>query len=218
MYFLRQHPPSTDILSQVAFTAFQQYTAARDLQRKMKEYFPSDSQAIASPNDSKAGETTVEAPQDPGPPDAARLSQAAKEARRHKWTIVHSYFAAMGGFAVQMADDELNIFPKPDEKKPRLARLTLTPEAIVHLEQKKPGFIPDLSQSFIEDKSKGGTFAKAVVCFQGSLFTMRPCGYSKNPADMSKHHGSASNASLASFNTLPSAYSSSTHWAMPSAL
>lgn len=146
----------------------------------MRDYFPSETQTGTSPNDNKDTEAAVEAPEptsdaDPveaGRHNAAARQKAAKEARRHKWTIVHSYFAAMGGFTVQMADDEINIFPKPDEKKPRHVRLTLTPEAILYLGTQKPGFISDLSQLSIEDKSKGGMFAKAVVCFQGSLPTV----------------------------------------------
>ena len=87
--------------------------------------------------------------------------------RKHKWTIVHSYFAVMGGFAVQIADDEPNFFPTLADGKGRHIRLTLTPEALIYLEERVPGLVPDISKLQIEDKSKGSILAKSIVCFQG---------------------------------------------------
>ena len=81
---------------------------------------------------------------------------------------MHSYLAGMGGFAVQIDDKIGNFLPlkslKGDE---RSSCLTLTPEGLLFLEEHSRGFIPDLSRTEIEDRSKGSMFAKSLVCFQG---------------------------------------------------
>lgn len=88
--------------------------------------------------------------------------------RKHPWTIVHSYFAIMGGFAIQIDDSIGNFLPlKSLEGLERHSRLTLTTQGLLLLEELSPGLIPDLSRTEIEDKSKGSMFAKSLVCFQG---------------------------------------------------
>ncbi|KAK4108126.1 hypothetical protein N656DRAFT_453762 [Canariomyces notabilis] len=163
----------------VAYTAFRQYTTAWRLQHKMKAYFPTDDRTPVSQLSKSEGE--LEEGQPLGDLGGRRVQHEEKQriveeikATRQKWTIVHSYFATMGGFAVQIADENghQNFFPWRDTKKEpeRYTQLTLTPEGLCYLEEQFPGFIPNLSRTSIKDKSKGSMFAKAVVCLQASWF------------------------------------------------
>ena len=142
----------------VAFTAFQQYRTARSLTEKMKYHFPLGTRE--SPAKGERPETDIEETLDRPMPRG--------QGRKHRWTIVHSYFGVMGGFA-QIADGERNWFPLTTDGKTRHVRLTISPDALVYLEEHLPGSVPDLPQSLIEDKSKGSAFTKSIVCFQGKL-------------------------------------------------
>ncbi|ESA42303.1 hypothetical protein NCU05131 [Neurospora crassa OR74A] len=94
-----------------------------------------------------------------------------------KWTIAHGFLAVMGGFAIEINEignanqrRVKNFLPKKATGAPR-TRLTLTPEALrVLKEEGLEDLIPVLPRESIVDKSKGSTFAKALVCFQASWF------------------------------------------------
>lgn len=74
----------------------------------------------------------------------------------------------MGGLAVRIKDKDYNYFPmKSLGGEEQMTHLTLTLDGLAYLEEKIPGFTPDLSRSRIQDKSKGSMFAKTLVCFQG---------------------------------------------------
>jgi len=87
---------------------------------------------------------------------------------------VHSYFAGMGGFAVQL-EDNYNFFPcKSFGSNERIERLTLTAEGLLYLDKTlnqdasvQGSIIPNLGLKHIEDKSNASIFAKSLVCFQG---------------------------------------------------
>jgi hypothetical protein len=74
--------------------------------------------------------------------------------------MIHGYYAAMGGFAVEV--DPL-VFPTdPSRKIPN--RLTLTTRGVLLLAE--CGHAPNVSRAFISDKSKAHPVAKLLVCFQ----------------------------------------------------
>lgn len=63
--------------------------------------------------------------------------------RRHPWTIVHSHFALMGGFAIDLTAFDVNFVPgKPD-------RLVLTADSVKLLASVEPTLIPDLSREYL---------------------------------------------------------------------
>ncbi|KAK3492150.1 uncharacterized protein B0T23DRAFT_420022 [Neurospora hispaniola] len=66
-----------------------------------------------------------------------------------KWTIAHGFLAVMGGFAI-----EINEIGNANQRRSK------------GLED----LIPVLPRESIDDKSKGSTLAKALVCFQASWF------------------------------------------------
>lgn len=80
---------------------------------------------------------------------------------------MHSYFAAMGGFAFEIEDGKRNFFPLQGSSKERPTRLTITDKGLLFLEKRRPELIPNLPRARIEDKSKGSMLAKLLVCFQG---------------------------------------------------
>jgi len=84
-----------------------------------------------------------------------------------KITLVHGFYAAMGGFAIksQFLDPVYHATPQ--------GRLTLTKEGIVWLLQKAPEVFPSLSEDEILDKSKASTLIKALTCLQAFWFCLQ---------------------------------------------
>lgn len=164
----------------VAFTAFQQHSTAKHLSRAVTSP-PSRRQkaterlgiydvkwwlkrVLSRKNTKGKGPDVERAEGDftPGQGD-----------RTHEWTIIHSHFAAMGGFAIQVPDEYVDVLPKLASGIGHTTRLTLTPYALLMLEEGRPGFLQGLNlpQSSIEDKSKGNIFAKSLACLQGTHST-----------------------------------------------
>ena len=80
--------------------------------------------------------------------------------RKHRWTIVHGFYAGMGGFVFDT--DHENLPPYiPDSP-----RLSVTGEGILGLAQL--GHLPDIPQDFILDKSKADNVTKSLVVVQAS--------------------------------------------------
>ena len=100
-------------------------------------------------------------------PSSPRRSQPSKQSYRSQWTLVHGFYAAMGGFALDSsASDELFL------PKSRL-RAALTPEGIRFLLKHEPGFLPDISEDQIKDKSKADGLKKFLVCTQALWFCIQ---------------------------------------------
>ncbi|RSL75214.1 hypothetical protein CEP51_011075 [Fusarium floridanum] len=85
--------------------------------------------------------------------------------KKHKCSLVHGYFAAMGGFEFLMEDD-YGIVPRKTSGEKRTA-LAITPTGLRYLANHTQVKIPKLRRSEIEDKSKGSALAKTLVCLQG---------------------------------------------------
>ncbi|KAF2434361.1 hypothetical protein EJ08DRAFT_582328, partial [Tothia fuscella] len=84
--------------------------------------------------------------------------------RANDWTLVHSYYAIMGGFAFSSSDMELKAFPNGRE----VAHLTSL--GILQLAKTAPHLLPDISVEHIYDSSKASSLAKAIVCAQALYF------------------------------------------------
>jgi len=74
-------------------------------------------------------------------------------------------FALIGSFEI-VVDESKAIFPTRTNVIER-AGLTLTSDGLRILAEKHPHLIPDTPLRQIQDKSKGSSFAKTLVCFQG---------------------------------------------------
>ena len=86
------------------------------------------------------------------------------------WTSMHSHFAAMGGFALEIKYPDRNFFPVsgPDDERP--TRITVTGKGLLFLESHRPGIVSSLPRERIQDKSKGDKLANSLVCFQSESF------------------------------------------------
>jgi hypothetical protein len=102
-----------------------------------------------------------------GPYDQAERQDSS--VKPYEWTHVHSFFAGMGGFAV-----DSSIFP-PLRKCPskEADQLALHPATLTFIAEHEPQLIPNVSVAFIEDKSKASALAKTLVCIQAVWFCIQ---------------------------------------------
>ena len=83
------------------------------------------------------------------------------QARKHSWTMVHSFYAGMGGFVVETAD------PLNEPYSQNSPRLSLGSKGVLFVAQ-HGGYIPDMSKASIFDRSKADNMSKCLVCLQAS--------------------------------------------------
>ena len=79
--------------------------------------------------------------------------------RKHPWTIVHSFYACMGGFAMDTATSPEGPYTRGS------LRLSLGFRGMAFV-ARHGGRIPDMSKASILDRSKADNVAKCLVCLQ----------------------------------------------------
>jgi hypothetical protein len=89
--------------------------------------------------------------------------------RTHRWTMTHSHFALMGGFAFEKTASGVNILL--DDR----TSVTLTSHALRKLATYEPDMIPDISVETIGSKSKADWGARAWVTAQCVYFIVKLC-------------------------------------------
>jgi hypothetical protein len=87
--------------------------------------------------------------------------------RRYKWTQTHSFFAVMGGFAIDTSTFSKEYLPE------RRDRVVLSPEGLVLLAEEIPSLVPDIAAGMIKDKSKADSVTKTLVCIQAAWFIVQ---------------------------------------------
>ena len=88
---------------------------------------------------------------------------------RYEWTIIHSFFAGMGGFVLD-TDDEWEL--RHLASSPRLA---LTAKGVLQLASL--GYdLPDVPLHSIKDRSKANTFTKSIACLQAGYMIFQMAG------------------------------------------
>ncbi len=87
--------------------------------------------------------------------------------KRPGWTLVHGFYAAMGGFAMDSSTSEQPFLP--DNR----TRAALTPDGLRFLLQHEPDSLPDISEEQILDKSKADGVKKFLVCAQALWFCLQ---------------------------------------------
>ncbi len=97
---------------------------------------------------------------------AALLTKAMNEVfdkecqeRKHSWTIVHSFYAGMGGFVMDTANSLREPYTRDSP------RLSLGSRGVLFV-ARHGGYIPDMSEAFIFDRSKADNVGKFLVCLQ----------------------------------------------------
>ncbi|TFK87796.1 hypothetical protein K466DRAFT_97244 [Polyporus arcularius HHB13444] len=102
-----------------------------------------------------------------GKPSGGDVAQAVPR-RKHCWTLVHGFYAAMGGFVLN--DPEID---SQDHYLPAWQRNgVLTPMGVLFLMEHAPSLIPDLSSSDILDRSKADGLAKILLVCQVLWFLL----------------------------------------------
>lgn len=97
--------------------------------------------------------------------NSTRLSAKQKAAQALKsWSMVHSFLALSGGFAVYDGTDEEQIFPDGYN------RLTFTHSGLLWVFEMVPNAVPDIESTAITDKAKSDDIAKILVLIQGKSF------------------------------------------------
>ncbi|KAK3364564.1 hypothetical protein B0T25DRAFT_443028 [Lasiosphaeria hispida] len=82
--------------------------------------------------------------------------------RQHSWTILHSFYAGMGGFAIDLASHKLGILETGYLGDS--SQLVLTPHGVELLAQS--GHLPDMDKKEIEEKNRADILAKTICCLQ----------------------------------------------------
>ena len=91
----------------------------------------------------------------------------ARRDRKLEWTLVHGFYAAMGGFAMDSSTAEESFLPGSRN------RVTLTPDGLRFFLQHEPESLPDISEEQINDKSKADGVKKFLVCAQALWFCLQ---------------------------------------------
>lgn len=144
----------------VVFVAWWQWNQARKLTKKMTEVL----EKVAT---SRFCESHIELIS----PQAAKSDGQVVS----QWTMEHSFFALMGGYAVECkdyVDQGLRPLCTPWRwSYNRTDRHTLTSTAVLRLAQQQPSLLPHLSLESIQDRSKADRFTKILACIQaGYIF------------------------------------------------
>jgi hypothetical protein len=99
-------------------------------------------------------------------------NSTSKSSRPPRWTIIHGFYATMGGFAFDTQE-----LPAEEKFLPAsLDRVTLDSDALYALAIATPELLPRLRTEEIQDKSKANNFAKTITCLQAAWF-MAQCIY-----------------------------------------
>ncbi len=87
---------------------------------------------------------------------------------RHPWTLVHGYYAVMGGLAFEIPSSESKKFMPSSDKETWF----LGPKGIKILSRHRDhrGILPNLSEEEIKSKSKANGLGKGLVCIQAIWF------------------------------------------------
>lgn len=80
--------------------------------------------------------------------------------RRHRWTLTHGFYAAMGGFVLETSEPILR----------SETRFVLTPAGVQFLMRHAPRVIPDLSEDSLLDRSKADGIQKFLFVWQMLFF------------------------------------------------
>ncbi|KAK0743457.1 hypothetical protein B0T18DRAFT_185082 [Schizothecium vesticola] len=88
--------------------------------------------------------------------------------RKHDWTTTHSWYAYMGGFAIDTQQGQEDL---PGEYIPGSPRLALNRKAVRILA--RSGMLPDISRESINDKSKADALAKFLAITQASWLILQ---------------------------------------------
>ena len=128
------------------------YTAPQPRWRKFFAFYPrgSTSQERVDPKD-----------------EFNSLGLDIRSDRKARWTLVHGFYAAMGGFSMDSSASEEPFLPKTR------TRVALTFDGLKFLLDHEPEALPDITKEQILDKSKADGVKKFLVCAQALWFCVQ---------------------------------------------
>ncbi|KLO11468.1 hypothetical protein SCHPADRAFT_942033 [Schizopora paradoxa] len=128
-------------------------------------------QRLAATKVLKLASKTFSAPpsKSAGEGDDTDLSERNVGKRKHPLTIVHGFYSAMGGFVFDFLDEEGQL-DGPTFLPPGQTRMCISASGVQFLLRHDPDLIPDISEYSITERSKGSSFAKAVLVAQLAWF------------------------------------------------
>ncbi|KAJ7183890.1 hypothetical protein C8R46DRAFT_520617 [Mycena filopes] len=115
-------------------------------------------QSLKSQHDAEYGDVR---PVDPDNDPAAAVGVG------DDWTLVHGFYAVMGGYVFDFGDDVEPFLPAG------LTRLSLTTDGVRFVLEHAPELIPRVSEEDINDKSKADGLAKMLVAIQAAWFCLQ---------------------------------------------
>lgn len=86
---------------------------------------------------------------------------------RSQLSVVHGFYALMGGYAFSIESADGDILPSP------YTRAALTPAGIMFCLNHEPNILPYISPEQIKDKSKADGLKKTLVCAQATWFCVQ---------------------------------------------
>ncbi|KAF8856437.1 hypothetical protein BDZ45DRAFT_745482 [Acephala macrosclerotiorum] len=131
----------------VVYTAWQQWSSAREMTRKMQQLLKKQAE--------EDGNTTT----------------------GYEWTMVHSFYAGMGGFVIDISGSSFSRIStsKPELKSyipGDCCQFTLTAQGVLFLVS--DGYrLPFISKKSILDRSKADGIAKTLVCLQAGYMIVQ---------------------------------------------
>ncbi|PMD62363.1 uncharacterized protein K444DRAFT_627311 [Hyaloscypha bicolor E] len=143
----------------VAFTAW--------VQRRKAQRFTKDMQQLLEKKAQTQRDRESENPEDM---EMSAVDSTGRDLEvRDTWTLTHSFYALMGGFAF----DTSNL--QPDEKflPGSRDRVVLSKDGLIWLAEYEPELLPDISKADILDKSNASQLAKTIVCLQVAWFIIQ---------------------------------------------
>ncbi len=84
-----------------------------------------------------------------------------------EWTLVHGFYAVMGGFAMDSSKSKEPFLPGTT------TRVALTTDGLRFLIEHEPNILPDITEEQIQDKSKADGVKKILVCAQALWFCIQ---------------------------------------------
>ncbi|KAF7344053.1 hypothetical protein MVEN_01694800 [Mycena venus] len=95
------------------------------------------------------------------------MNRGASNHVGNDWTLVHGFYAIMGGYVIDVANTGDPFLPNGT------TRLTLTPDGVRLLLELAPELVPRVSEEDINDKSKADGFTKLLVSLQAAWFCLQ---------------------------------------------
>ncbi|EKM56215.1 uncharacterized protein PHACADRAFT_257318 [Phanerochaete carnosa HHB-10118-sp] len=86
--------------------------------------------------------------------------------RKHEWTLVHSFYAAMGGFVLEVDTSLIPAAAPAPQSSSYRTRFILTAQGVCFLMKHAPELVPDLSAISIRNRCQSDALTKALLVVQ----------------------------------------------------